>query len=607
MSQFSHLALLSVLFSSLPLSAQTPTAPAPISVPQRVVGPVGLRREAGTWLFNGSLFVTSGENLVAPNSPVFVANLRRDKKNKLPIFLPAATRGPLNWATLPLPSLRQMSAAGFDFPSLQASLTSQVAAAKAAGRVYVGFSMPGGAGTREPLAATDWEPFRKRLRAVLDAVSPDAALILEVDAATQPQLALGEIDVAAPWCDAVVLRLDPSNAGALWPLKMARRVAEEQTDYDLPIFVAPTAPAIAQNARAGESDLLELFMGGATGFIVPDAQTPSWANQINRNPGLFTGAVTLEDVAILPSADAQIVKFAADLRALGRIPLVGRLAGGDRNGESLIAILNQQTDLATLNGLDKAARGGATIYLEGTPNLSDPAIAAKLADMTSATIEVLPSPKPEVLSLSDPWLFGDVRGQEFAVTQRVKWTPKSTLAAQTRIKKGEPSPLPFSSASLTGDANGLLNAPLGRGRVLWLAHPPVAAKTGDAARRAYLSAVAGNLQSALARVKWASVEEEVRSGGRLHLALRASKLGTPIVALFNEADSDANVSLSARSDGTVALDLSDEKEVATTVVGYSATLPVTVPAHGFRWFTFGVTRKALDKERLTPRPKARTR
>ena len=78
------------------------------------------------------------------------------------------------------------------------------------------------------------------------------------------------------------------------------------------------------------------------------------------------------------------------------------------------------------------------------------------------------------------------------------------------------------------------------------------------------------------------------------------------MALFNDGASDAAVTLSARSDAPVALDLQSEREFAAAVSGYSSTVQVTVPAQGFVWLAFGATRIALDKERLAPRPKAKT-
>lgn len=329
---------------------------------------------------------------------------------------------------------------------------------------------------------------------------------------------------------------------------------------------------------------------------------------MRRNAGLFTGAVTLEDAAILPSRNPKTVQIASVLRGVGRIPLVGRLADEKENrGESLFAVIDEGTTLQTLEGIEKAARAGASIYLEGVPNGQNKALVNKLAAMTSTSIEVLPAPKNDILTLDDLWLFGTARGREFGVVQRVKWTPKTSLAAQTRVKKGEASPFPSSAAKLTGDANGLLLAPLGKGQILWLAHTPTGSNADEIARRSFYAAIAGNLQTSLAKWKWASVEDETRGAGSLRVALRASKTGTPIVAVFNEGDSAAGIALSTRSDAPVALELGTEREIAATVVGYTSTIDVQIPARGWRWFAFGKTRAALDKERLAPRPKARNR
>ncbi|MBW3637687.1 MAG: hypothetical protein KY445_14675 [Armatimonadetes bacterium] len=610
MIRISHLALAGALFLALaPVEAQIAAPGASLGAPQRTLGPSGVRREAGSWLFNDSIFVAEGPNAALPNAPLFLADLRRDRKTRLPFFRVTPTRGALSFATLPLPTLREITAPDFNFAALQARLTAQIGQASRSGSFYAGWSLPTTVEARASLSKEAVAPVIKRLRAVLDAVAPTSALILEVHTGSDPLGAAADIDAAAPSTDAVVLRAGALDAGDLWPLKMARRVAEEQNDYDLPIFVAPPTPDASPQARAAwETRLAEFWMGGATGFLLPDALVPSWEASVRRNAGLFAGAVTLEDAAVLPSRNPKTLQIAAILREVGRIPLVGRLADGKENrGESLLAVLDDATTLQKLEEIEKAARAGASIYLEGVPNLQNVALVNKLAAMTSTSIEVLPTPKNDILTLDDLWLFGTARGREFPVVQRVKWTPKASLAAQTRVKKGEASPFPSSAAKLTSDSNGLLLAPLGRGQILWLAHTPLAPNADDAARRAFYAAIAGNLQASLASWKWATVEDETRGAGSLRVALRASSTGTPIVAVFNEGDSNASIALSARSDAPVALDLGNEREIAATVVGYTSTIDVQIPARGWRWFAFGKTRAALDKDRLMPRPKARNR
>ena len=57
-------------------------------------------------------------------------------------------------------------------------------------------------------------------------------------------------------------------------------------------------------------------------------------------------------------------------------------------------------------GQDQPGLGGVSFQL-----------VAKLADLTGTTIEVLPLPRPEVLTLSDAWLFGDARGRELSAQE----------------------------------------------------------------------------------------------------------------------------------------------------------------------------------------------
>jgi hypothetical protein len=600
MFKFAHIALGgALLLSVVPSQAQTPVAPSTISSSLRPIGAPGVRREAGNWLFNDSIFVSPGENAVAPGSPLFLANLRRDKKEKLPLFRAAINTGPINWATLPLPSLREISVPGYNFTALQATLSSQVSAATAQGRLFVGWSLPtGDKGT--VLTRVAVTPVIKQLRAVLDAVAPTSSLILDVDTSTSSLRGVADIDAAAAACDAVLLRVNPDDPRQIWPLKMARRVTEEQLDFDLPIFVAFEGATSTPSAFASRT--LEYFMGGATGFV--SADTPPWASTVSRNPGLFTGAVTLEDAAILPTQNPLTLQIADALQAAGRIPLVGRLPEDSRRGESLFAVLDDQISLDTLSSIDRAARSGASIYLEGLPDLKNKDILTRLSDMTSTTIEVLPTPRTDVLNMADPWIFGDAKGREFDVTQRIKWTVKSSMANQTRVRKGEDSSEPFAAAKLATDTNGLLVTPLGKGRIIWLPHTPI--NQDPAIRRTFYAAIAGSLQGSMTEWKFPTVEDEVRNGGKIRVAMRASKTGTSLVALWNDATTDANITLDARGDSPIAFDLLTDKELPAAVVGYSSILKVNVPARGYVWLTFAKTRKALDKERLAARPKART-
>lgn len=612
MSRKPYIALAGALFlSTAPLYAQSPAPASPTTAPARVLGPAGVRREAGNWLFNDSVFVTEAPNLGAPGSPPFIPSLRRDAKTKLPLFRSVATRGPLNFYTFALPSLREMMVPGYDFVGLQARLTAQLSRDRANGAVYVGWSLPTSLqpsklGTPSPFTKENATPLLKQLRSVLDAVASDSALILDIDASDA--FAISDIDAVAPSCDAVVLRTNFS-AAELWPLKVARRVVEEQKGFDLPIFVQlRDAPP---ERREWDARSLEFYMGGATAIILPNGLTPeswipAWEASTRRNAGLFVGAVTLEDAAVLPSPNPQTLQIAADLRAAGRIPLAGRLPTDDKTGESLAVVLDDQTSIETLNAIDKAARAGNAIYIEGVPNLKSKVLMVKLGDMTGTNIEILPTAKPESLNLDDPWLFGSARGLELPVMQQVKWTLRTTLAEQTRVKKGEVDQKPYAAAKLASDLNGLLVAPLGKGRLTWLPDT-LTAQGSNPARRAFYSAIAGSLQAALVSWKFASVEDETRNGGLVHVALRGSAGNTPLLAVFNDADTDANIALSTRSDATLALDLLTDKALPTTVVGYTSTLNLTVPAHGFRWLAYAKTAKDLDKERLAPRRKASTK
>ena len=532
-----------------------------VGAPLSVVVP-GLRREAGVWLFNGSIWIPKTAP-VAGNRFTFLPNLRRDDKAKPPVS--DATPQLLSWLTAPL----ELPAPG--------SVLADVPAG--AGGVAVGYSvaargeMEGGANN-------------------LSALGKGRTLILEVDAAADPLLAARQLENAARSADAVSLKFDGAKSlvSQLWPLKMARRMAEETENFDLPVFADVSANNLS------DAQLLEIFQNGATGFLTaPDAAAPSWVQAWNANSNWLSGAVTLEDMGVLNVNSPRLEPLLTDLRRAGRAPLVGQMPG-DKNpkGESNMILLNDATTAAILDGVKTAATAGNTVYLEGLPA---PALYTKMGEITGTQVTALPAPREDVLTLSDPWTWGAINGREFPVTQRVSLTVKTSLAAQTKEQKGlsiETTPRP--AGKLTGDLNGWMVCPVGKGRVFWM---PQTFSGGDKRPdlSAYYAAVAGGMQSAL--VELDGDRDDVR------VALRATPGQSGLLGLFNAGNQPAKLRVGVRGDATYVTDLISDEKIVNSVVGYETKFDITVPANGYRWLALSLTADASNQERETKKVKAR--
>ena len=525
--------------------------------PLSVVVP-GLRREAGVWLFNGSLWIA--KTPPAPGAAsTFVANLRRDDKAKLPVSV--ATAELLGWQTVPLDNSGGATTGGAPI-----------------GGNFVGYSYAArGEMNESATALRDGDKTRAR--------------ILEVDAASDPLLAARQLGNAARAFDAVVLKFDASKSlvSQLWPLKMARRMAEETASFDLPIFADVSAGGFS------DAQLLEIYSNGATGFLAaPATAEPNWASVWDANSNWLSGAVTLEDMGVLNGNSPRLEPLLFDLRAAGRIPLVGQMPD-DKNpkGESNIILLDDSTSAPILDGVKTAATAGNTVYLEGLPS---PALYAKMGEITGTQVTALPAPHDDVLTLSDPWSWGALNGREFPITQRVSITVKQSLAAQTKEEKGLAiETAPRATAKLTGDLNGWMICPVGKGRIFWM--PQTFRAIGPADLIAYYAAVAGEMQPAL--IEMSGDCDNVR------VALRATQGQTTLLGLFNEGNAPAKLTVGLRGDAAYIVDLMSDKTLDNQVVGFETKFDVEVPARGYRWLALAKTEEDWGKEREFKRVKAR--
>lgn len=556
------------------VSADKKTA---LSTPSRIIIP-GIRREAGAWRLNGAAVVEAGADTVS--APLFFApNLSRTSKLKLPLPIPSAETSPLTWRTLRLPPLEKWAAT----PLTPAEIQQQ---AQRAGGTLLGCEFPVGDGAYALDPAT-FIAALKSARQAVTAGAPGAAMILEVDGERSQAAAL-VLEAAAPLFDAVVVRYSaPGDIEKLWPLKVARRLTEEQKDFDLPIFVR--FDSLSENPDS-ENFSLDCLMSGATGIIVPPGQQPAWAQSIDPLSPLLANAVTLEDAPVHRDGGAPVM--AAALRRAGRIPLLGRLSKDEKDrGESCLVTLDASTTAADLDAIKRAAFAGNTMYLEGVPS-ADPQLLARLSDITGTNIKFLPQPVPNDLKLEDPWLFGTAANTQLPVLQSVTLELKQSMAAQTKSEPGlDKLTVPRYAARLTDGAGGIVEYGAGKGRVLWLPHR-FAATVDSEERSRYYTAIAGSIQSSLVRIRPSDALQPFPRA-----ALRMSAAKNTLIALFNSAARPSTTQIAARGVAQTVLDGSTGEPVPFTTRGFETTVQTTIPAKGWRIFVFGTNAKDLEKER----------
>lgn len=482
----------------------------------------GVRRESGTWLLNGSPFVARNFFMAGPGdgatrnaviaAPLFLSGLKRDfnakaKKSGVSVRVTGET---VEGQTLQLPALSAIIKS--DPVAMRGTVSRLLSQAKAGGaRDLLGFSLPVGDST-SALPAAEAQNAIVRLRAILNDVAPDAALILKAEIFFHPAQAARDIDSCAALCDAVVLStFSYSNA---WPIKVARRVAEEQPDYDLPIFLRIASQqfnAVQYDDDSGGLDIstesLDAWMNGLTGIARSENRRASWEPLVIRNAPLFIGSATYEDIGLLPAPDFQSgfdsapqerlaqergeIGLYEALRSAGRIPFLARLERKRKRdvSESLAIRLGETISNSTIERLRKAANGGARVYIEGAPFLDEngrPA-AWRMSTLVGATAAPLPeTTSPETTSaddakratmiLQDGWMFGTARGTRIEVERRAV---VSVLAPDAkREKKAERGMdkllAPRIAARLEDGSPALVINPVGRGEVIWRPHRMVA-------------------------------------------------------------------------------------------------------------------------------------
>jgi hypothetical protein len=617
----------------------------PINLPATLLVP-GVERVPGWRLFNGSPFVAPAGNnpteATDPALPLFLPGLRRQSirsGKELPDITRWPSAQPLRWQVVTLPALQSMIAEKWDAETARQRVTAALAPLRESGaRGLAGFSC---AVTAAETGLTEDEIRRtvRSLRGAIDSVAPEAALLLTLAPGEVSTAPIGStsnspewrvLQAAAPLSDGVVLQVGRSSGVAtLWATKIARRIAEEQPSYDLPIWLLQTEDESLHPVTG-----LELWMSGASGLI---GQPPAWASLVRRNWPLFAGSVTLEDTGLLPqpleenTGGALVPPLFSRLRDIGRIPLLARASTQSRarNAESFLVRLGSDPAKSTLQGIESAARGGARVYVEGAARPADAAAQTLVNQLFPATVTPVTS-RRSAMTLADVWTFGTAAGQRLPVQQTVTVQLKPT-PTPAKPDKNSPRPQrgldvltePRIVAKLEDGSPGVVVLPLGRGEIVWMPHEvlfPAGEELNPGPAQQFYAAMAGYLQPALVQVRRRpnlatnASETTVLPEATLpqpiagvRVALRASARGTLLVSLFNSSQQPHSLAVEASVPANIALDLGSETELPVRRRGGTVTIDVDLPADGWKLLALGTTRQALESERDAATRKARLR
>lgn len=599
----------------------------PLFSPQTLTLP-GITRENGAWLLNGSPFVDeaiSPENL--NGAPLFVAGLKRDLRDKIKDdgrrIIPLNAR--ISWRTLPV----QLSPRDDD-ATIRATLSAALQNASTRGErnllgvevslrrdeSFVAETTPDATDGADisPISnsndATDAARLFASLRRAMNQLTPGAALIFAVDAKPQSDASTRMLAQVAPLCDAIVIDAPPSSeksGAALWAMKAARRLAELQPRYDLPIF-ARAAPDI--NAPV----LLDLWMSGATALILPENagdQTTPLLRVLARNENLFASGATLEDIGLWPAPESpDSTDFYATLRHAGRVPLLAMPRDASEKdarvlaAESLMTRFDERISAASIARLENATNAGARLYFEGAPHRDENGKASTLWRLTKL-LGFTGRPRAdqtarETITLDDAWTFGALRGLKISAARPVdvQLLPAS-VTSQANAKPGlDVLTAPRVVATYSDGMPAMIVNPVGKGFAMWSPGGFAFKNKGDEA--AFYRAVAA----------WVSPPQvEIKNGAEavtgLRAALRRSAKGTIVLSLLNEEDETRVVDASIDGAADVALDLVNERELPLQTVGFRSTATVSIPPRGIALVAFATTRKALDEERNAPRRRAK--
>lgn len=588
------------------------SAPATVTVP-------GMVREPGWWLPNGSPFIElpRKDDQPAPaDAPLFVPGLKRDgKKFDRRVWISPA---PLNWRVVDAPLLDS----DFEENKWKSEFQKRLNDVRASDeRELLGVVV------EQDDTNYDQNSFSANARAakrIVSELAPEAAVILLIR--RRPPLPLSverAVDIWSTLCDAIALQCSPAyGSDFYWATKILRRSAEEQPNYDLPLLLLEENSGsdiggpvgIHRAFDSGMGHLPYFFMGGMTGVVPTGSQ--QWQGIIEKNAALFYGSVTLEDCGLVPSSSHSNSLIALNLLDIGRIPLRARIQqkDGKKIPESFLYFSDPSIDAATVEKLYVAARDGARIYIEGSPEIKGDS--KRWEDLVGAQSTRLAESINTTMTLEDIWLFGTGSGTQLPVIQSVKVgklnPPKVVHGKSDEPEKGKDTLVePRVEARYADGTPALIENPVEDGSVLWApsdisfprnSNGSAASKSWrwSTTRQKYYAAITDHFGSALVRV---------RNRGKalitINTAIRRSPKGTWIIGLFNQKNETAEITLEANHFAGTAVNLADDKELPVTVRGNRSFIDLTIPANGWKLIALGETMRDLDEERFAPQSKAR--
>ena len=595
-----------------------------------VVG--GLERQPAWRLLNGTAIFARGTNEVVPmNSKtapkLFLSGLKRDERNDTLITTSTA----LQFQTLPVPI---NAPPDLDAGALRARLRDAVNAARVANqRDLLGWTlMIDAANVQNEADINRWQQQWRLARAAVQNVTPEAALILQVENSSANAAAFAMaarlIDGLAPGADAVTVNVS-NDENSLWPLKAARRVAEESDNYDLPIWAQVSA-------NAPQTLWWQALLSGATGIVAADnaPQVLAARDLFASNITLLVGSVTLEDSGLwMPPLNADnapdgVLNLFEKWRALGRVPLLARTPSeGKRNrvdkdrnrgrGESFAVAVRPNEAETTLQAIRETIDRGNRVLIMGSPFSSDQSAPLRAAWERLLLSKSSPLESQQTnLTPRDPWVFGTFRGEKVSATQNQTITPTVTPApddAPPPKKISDEIVAPRIVATLDDDSAGVLIVPsskLGdpregraRGEIVWLPHQ---LSGSDANAPDFESALAAYLSPSLVELRERDVKNDEAVRG-VRVAVRASSSGTLLVGLFNQTNRPRSLTMSVQALAENAFDLRREVVLPSRVRSLRVETDVTLLPDDWTWLAFAENQKTLDEERNVPRLKARVR
>jgi len=549
----------------------------PLGISRRFLVP-GFKREAGRWLFNGSLVADARPNPAPVTS--LVPNLRRDdKKVKLPFVFP--TSNFLNWeeAVGVNPMLFSNGRpnfvfAGTDYPS------------EANTRLYyLEIEQRAPSSDAVVINGNDQTLLKIARRNAEEAPNFDLPIFAQFQTAPSPldclqafQSGASGLIVPEGATNPVLDILSRNSA------RLSGAVTLEDVGLRAPDFER-FAPVLR---RAGRVPLLARLPGEGNGEKKSDDKIAE---------SLLVAFDEKTDVATLDKIE-RAAKVGATIYCEGALPPALFTRWSEITKVQITGLLNAKKETVsldepwfwgTINDQNFDVRQSLALTVK-------PSLSAQIKDVKGEAKETVARPiakfndDPNAIMLC-PIGRGRVIWAPFDVTPPIVGGLENRIPKTNRITTPDftrnPRPYnifnddsPFAGRAimqfLGGNYNYIDDSPL----------PNTSAPTEAALQTAYYSAVAGAMQPALV-----TYEATRGDASGVSVELRATRtdptdatsVSATLVSFFNSSNAPVDLDASVRGDGPYVLDLENDQTLPATVRDFSTRVSLTVPANGFRW------------------------